>query len=103
MRKIAVGKKQTLAEVMAQNNDVGSQVNYDRPVIEEATPSSAGTAEPAVPDACTALLIMSGATARWNINHFLIISKSGKRSGVGATASFEEWRDVLNNLAGGRM
>jgi hypothetical protein len=103
MRKIAVGTKKTLAEVMAQNNDMGSQQNFDRPFVEPATASSAGFAQPEIPPECSALLIMSGATAKWNINHFLVVSKTGKRSGVSAHADFEEWRDVLNNLAGGAM
>lgn len=96
--------KQTLAQVMAGYDDLSEtpNKNYDRPVILEATASSDPGSEPRVPDECTALLIMAGATAKWNMNYFLVM-KGDKRTGVSARGDFEEWRTALSTLAGGKL
>lgn len=98
--KIKMGSIKTLATAMADNNDLTPQVNYGREVIEDPTLIGMDSEQPALPDEITALLIMAGATTRWNFNHWVVKNRKGIRSGVSASGTFEEWQSVLSNMAG---
>lgn len=103
MAKIKSGTIKTLAEVMAQNTDLAPQANWNRAVVGDPTASSLGSDAPVLDEPITALLIMAGAEARWAFNYWLITNRAGKRSGVSAAGDFEEWRTVLNDMAGGGL
>ena len=73
--------------------------NYNRPVIEPATPASTDKyAQPPLDDSITALMIMAGCTAKWCVNFWRLESKAGARAHVSARNNFEEWQDAIKTV-----
>jgi hypothetical protein len=101
MAKIKAGKKSTLVDVMADNSDLTLAAIINQPLVGEPTMASRGSEAPELDDAITALLVMSGAQARWNWNFWLVTDKNHKRGHVAQDGGFDEWRRVLNDMAGG--
>lgn len=100
MAKIKVGKKTTLLDLMADNEDLAVVARIAQPLVGEPTMASRGSEQPELGDEITALLVMSGAQARWNWNFWLVTDRHAKRGHVAGDADFHEWRRVLNDMAG---
>ena len=96
-------QKQTLSQVMADNNDLATDDQLVRransPAITE--PVNRDAPAPEVSDACVAMLIMADLTATWNYGFWVIRSRNGGRCHVSARNDFHEWRGCVNMLSTG--
>jgi hypothetical protein len=75
-------------------------VNWDAPTVLPATPASVGPYEqPMLDESITALLIMSGCSAMWAINFWVVTDKKGNRVHLAKHQTFDEWHAALKYLA----
>ncbi len=100
MAKIKAGKKTSLIDVMAENEDLSVQTRVNQPLVGDPTIIADGHG-PELAEGITALLVMAGCQARWSCNFWLVTNKHGKRGHVSAAGDFDEWRAALNVMAGG--
>jgi len=67
--------------------------------VTDPAPVSHGMDVPELDEGIRALLIMSGAVAKYVINYWLVVSKTtGARCHVAGKADFEGWRQALDEL-----
>jgi hypothetical protein len=99
--KMKKSKRSTLAEVMLGNDDLTTDSVARRAVAPVINETRYGNDQPELSEAVTAMLIMAGCTATWNVGFWIVQGNRGMRCHVSARNDFEEWRESLNRLVGG--